>query len=184
MKFVDNCTILQIKWIKLSLSKLAQCFSVSVLDFIFRISNLGMFGIGEFSAVINPPQTAIMAVGSSRLVLGDDGKPQSRMTVTLSYDARVIDESEASQFLEVFRDTIENPQLLASGRSAAKRASILWRFLRLWHFGNCKMIIEKLCTRWFSFKVWVKSTQLKVCVTCNSVVARGSYVSGNCGSIL
>jgi len=84
-----------------------------------------MFGIGEFSAVINPPQTAIMAVGGSRLVLGDNGKPVSRMTVTLSYDARVIDESEASQFLEVFRDTIENPQMLTSGRPAVKRASIL-----------------------------------------------------------
>lgn len=84
-----------------------------------------MFGIDEFSAVINPPQTAIMAVGASRLVLDENGKPQSHMTVTLSYDARVMDESEASQFLEVFRDTIENPQLLISGGSAAKRASVL-----------------------------------------------------------
>ncbi|XP_060578333.1 pyruvate dehydrogenase protein X component-like [Ruditapes philippinarum] len=91
----------------------------------FTISNLGMFGIGEFSAVINPPQTAIMAVGSSRVVLGQDGKPESQMTVTLSYDARVIDDAEASQFLEVFRDIIENPELMLSGRPASKRSNPL-----------------------------------------------------------
>jgi pyruvate/2-oxoglutarate dehydrogenase complex dihydrolipoamide acyltransferase (E2) component len=84
-----------------------------------------MFGIGEFSAVINPPQTAIMAVGSSRVVLGQDGKPESQMTVTLSYDARVIDDAEASQFLEVFRDIIENPELMLSGRPASKRSNPL-----------------------------------------------------------
>ncbi|XP_052801842.1 pyruvate dehydrogenase protein X component, mitochondrial-like [Mya arenaria] len=91
----------------------------------FTISNLGMFGIGEFSAVINPPQTAILAVGSSRLAIGQNGKPESRMAVTLSYDARVIDDSEASLFLEVFRDIIENPSLLVSGRPASKRQDIL-----------------------------------------------------------
>jgi len=84
-----------------------------------------MFGIGEFSAVINPPQTAILAVGTSRLVLGADGKPESRMAVTLSYDARVIDDAEASEFLEVFRDTLENPSLLMSGRPASRRQDIL-----------------------------------------------------------
>ncbi|KAL4225617.1 hypothetical protein ACF0H5_016303 [Mactra antiquata] len=91
----------------------------------FTISNLGMFGISEFSAVINPPQTAIMAVGSSRVALGQDGKPESQMTVTLSYDARVIDETDASQFLEVFKDVMENPQLMLSGRSASKRSNPL-----------------------------------------------------------
>ncbi|KAH3877640.1 hypothetical protein DPMN_001515 [Dreissena polymorpha] len=83
-----------------------------------------MFGIGEFSAVINPPQTAILAIGSSRLVLGENGKPESRMSVTLSYDARVIDDSDASKFLEVFRDTMENPQLLVSGLPGSRRESV------------------------------------------------------------
>lgn len=82
-----------------------------------------MFGIDEFSAVINPPQTAIMAVGSSRLALGQNGKPESQMTVTLSYDARVIDDAEASQFLEVFRDIMESPQLMLSGQPASKRSN-------------------------------------------------------------
>ncbi|XP_046364149.2 pyruvate dehydrogenase protein X component-like [Haliotis rufescens] len=81
----------------------------------FSISNLGMFGISEFSAVINPPQTAIMAVGTSRVTLGDDGRPQTRMTVTLSYDSRVLDETEASQFLEVYSEVMENPSFMITG---------------------------------------------------------------------
>ncbi|KAK3581580.1 hypothetical protein CHS0354_031929 [Potamilus streckersoni] len=89
----------------------------------FTISNLGMFGISEFSAVINPPQTAIMAVGSSRLTLDEDGKPQTRMTATLSYDSRVLDEAEASEFLEVFRDFMENPNLTMSGSRMSKLLS-------------------------------------------------------------
>lgn len=89
----------------------------------FTISNLGMFGISEFSAVINPPQTAIMAVGSSRVVLGESGKPESHMTVCLSYDARAIDDVQASQFLDVFKDIMENPSLTLSGTSLLKKAS-------------------------------------------------------------
>ena len=68
-----------------------------------------MFGINEFSAVINPPQACILAVGGSRLVLGADGAPQTLMTVTLSADARIVDDVMASEFLEAFRQTIENP---------------------------------------------------------------------------
>ena len=71
-----------------------------------------MFGISEFSAIINPPQTAIMAIGTSRLVAGVDGHPKTNMTVTLCYDSRVIDETDASEFLEVFRELLENPRLM------------------------------------------------------------------------
>ncbi|XP_060085340.1 pyruvate dehydrogenase protein X component-like [Ylistrum balloti] len=89
----------------------------------FTISNLGMFGISEFTAVINPPQTAIMAVGTSRLVLNNEGKPQTNLTVSLSYDSRVIDETEASQFLEVWRDVMENPSFMVSGSPRSKLAA-------------------------------------------------------------
>ena len=68
-----------------------------------------MFGISEFTAVINPPQTAIMAIGSSRVVLGEDGEPHTHMTVTLSYDSRVIGEEYASLFLESFKGFMEQP---------------------------------------------------------------------------
>ena len=92
---------------------------------MFRISNLGMFGIREFTAVINPPQTCIMAVGGTRLVRSsakvdldsdedDDvtltkSDVDSVMTVTLSSDARVVDDVIASKFLNNFKRNVENP---------------------------------------------------------------------------
>ena len=87
----------------------------------FSISNLGMFGITEFSAVINPPQSAIMAVGSSRLVFDEDENVRSVMTVTLSYDGRVIEEDVAAKFLEVIKSTLEDPLLLQNSDGSDNR---------------------------------------------------------------
>jgi len=85
----------------------------------FTISNLGMFGIDEFVAVINPPQSAILAVGGGQRVLvfpdGDDTQEPvavTRMTVQLSGDRRVIDEAVAAQFLQVFREYIHMPLMM------------------------------------------------------------------------
>ena len=81
----------------------------------FSISNLGMYGIKEFSAVINPPQGAILAVGSGEkrpIVLNDQLTIASIMTVTLSCDHRVVDGAVGAQFLSVFKDFIENPSLM------------------------------------------------------------------------
>ncbi|KAM9301917.1 pyruvate dehydrogenase protein X component, mitochondrial [Gastrophryne carolinensis] len=83
----------------------------------FSISNLGMFGITGFSAVINPPQSCILAIGSARTELAlaedEDGNAQVRqkqlMNVTLSSDGRLVDDELASQFLECFRSNLENP---------------------------------------------------------------------------
>ncbi|XP_073397906.1 pyruvate dehydrogenase protein X component, mitochondrial isoform X2 [Dendrobates tinctorius] len=83
----------------------------------FSISNLGMFGISGFSAVINPPQSCILAVGRSRteLALAEDeeGNPElskkELLNVTLSSDGRLIDDELASIFLERFRTNLENP---------------------------------------------------------------------------
>ncbi|XP_018115751.1 pyruvate dehydrogenase protein X component, mitochondrial isoform X2 [Xenopus laevis] len=83
----------------------------------FSISNLGMFGITGFSAVINPPQSCILAVGRSRVELalteGEEGNPQlcqkQVMNVTLSSDSRLVDDELASKFLECFRKNLENP---------------------------------------------------------------------------
>ncbi|XP_007228215.3 pyruvate dehydrogenase protein X component, mitochondrial [Astyanax mexicanus] len=89
----------------------------------FSISNLGMFGISGFSAVINPPQACILAVGRSRdeLTLApegpDDSGPVLRtrqlMTVTLSSDGRLVDDELASRFLDKFRVNLEKPQRMA-----------------------------------------------------------------------
>ena len=81
----------------------------------FSISNLGMYGIKEFSAVINPPQGAILAVGSGEkrpIVINDQLTIASIMTVTLSCDHRVVDGAVGAQFLSVFKDFIENPSLM------------------------------------------------------------------------
>ena len=90
----------------------------------FTISNLGMFGIDEFSAVINPPQAAIMAVGrgSKRVRVpayspGQDAralKPYAAtvMTATLSFDRRVMDDAVAAQFLQAFKAYMQQPELL------------------------------------------------------------------------
>jgi pyruvate dehydrogenase E2 component (dihydrolipoamide acetyltransferase) len=78
----------------------------------FAISNLGMFGIKDFTAVINPPHAAILAVGAgeARAVVRD-GKIEAAtmMTVTLSCDHRVIDGATGALFLQAFKTFIEDP---------------------------------------------------------------------------
>jgi len=79
----------------------------------FTISNLGMFGVTDFTAIINPPESAILAVGAVQrvAVVGeDDGiRPGHRMKVTLSSDHRVVDGAMAAQFLSEVRRLLENP---------------------------------------------------------------------------
>jgi pyruvate dehydrogenase E2 component (dihydrolipoamide acetyltransferase) len=78
----------------------------------FSISNLGMFGIKDFTAIINPPQSAILAVGAGeeRAVVRD-GKivPATIMTVTMSCDHRVIDGATGARFLQTLKIFIEEP---------------------------------------------------------------------------
>lgn len=80
----------------------------------FTISNLGMFGIKNFSAIINPPQACILAVGGSekRLMPADNEKGfdvSSMMSVTLSCDHRVVDGAVGAQWLAEFRKLLEKP---------------------------------------------------------------------------
>ena len=87
----------------------------------FSVSNLGMFGIREFSAVINPPQAAILAVGggSKQFVVrrGPEGESLPpgivmKMTARLSADRRVVDEATAALFMAAFREYMNKPELL------------------------------------------------------------------------
>jgi pyruvate dehydrogenase E2 component (dihydrolipoamide acetyltransferase) len=77
------------------------------------ISNLGMFNVREFSAIINPPHATILAVGAARRapVEAEDGSVKfiSQMTVTLSCDHRVVDGALGAQLLDAFRGFIESP---------------------------------------------------------------------------
>jgi len=79
----------------------------------FTISNLGMYGITSFSAIINPPQAAILAVGTTttRIVETEVGRYEKAqyMTVQLSCDHRVIDGAVGAQWLQAFRNLIEDP---------------------------------------------------------------------------
>jgi pyruvate dehydrogenase E2 component (dihydrolipoamide acetyltransferase) len=78
----------------------------------FSISNLGMYGTPEFSAILNPPQSGILAVGAVRdAVVVDDGAPSVAkvMTVTMSVDHRAVDGALAAQWLAAFTAVVENP---------------------------------------------------------------------------
>ncbi|XP_012140616.2 dihydrolipoyllysine-residue acetyltransferase component of pyruvate dehydrogenase complex [Megachile rotundata] len=89
----------------------------------FTISNLGMFGIKQFSAIINPPQTAILAVGGGREELDAALQTVTKMSATLSYDRRAIEEDQAADFLAVLRAMLEDPTFLIAGRLRALRYS-------------------------------------------------------------
>ncbi|XP_067623526.1 dihydrolipoyllysine-residue acetyltransferase component of pyruvate dehydrogenase complex, mitochondrial isoform X3 [Eurosta solidaginis] len=82
------------------------------------VSNLGMMGVSQFCAVINPPQSCILAIGATtkKLVLDPDSlkgfKEVSVMNVTLSADHRTVDGAVAAKWLQYFRDFIEDPQTM------------------------------------------------------------------------
>ena len=78
----------------------------------FTISNLGMFGIKEFAAVINPPQSAILAVGAGeQRAIVKDGElaVATMMNVTLSADHRIVDGALGAEWLQLFKGFVENP---------------------------------------------------------------------------
>lgn len=78
----------------------------------FSISNLGMFGVKQFNAIVNPPQSCIMAVGAGTkrpVVINDKIEVRTVMDVTLSCDHRAVDGAVGAGFLKHFKDYIENP---------------------------------------------------------------------------
>jgi len=78
----------------------------------FTISNLGMFGIDEFTAIVNPPDACILAIGSSKetvVVENGEMKPGHVMKVTLSCDHRVVDGVTGAKFLQTFQELLEEP---------------------------------------------------------------------------
>ncbi|HXT64721.1 MAG TPA: pyruvate dehydrogenase complex dihydrolipoamide acetyltransferase [Pyrinomonadaceae bacterium] len=84
----------------------------------FSISNLGMFGIDEFTAVINPPEAAILAVGAMSekpVVKNGEIEIHKMMRVTMSCDHRVVDGAVGAQFLQTFKQILENPLYLFLG---------------------------------------------------------------------
>lgn len=81
----------------------------------FSVSNLGMFGIDEFTAIINPPEGAILAVGAMSakpVVRENDILIRQMMRVTMSCDHRIIDGATGARFLQTFKKILENPLYL------------------------------------------------------------------------
>lgn len=81
----------------------------------FSVSNLGMFGIDEFTAIINPPEAAILAVGAMSakpVVRNNELAIRQMMRVTMSCDHRVVDGATGAKFLQTFKKILENPLFL------------------------------------------------------------------------
>ena len=81
----------------------------------FSISNMGMFGVKEFAAIVNPPQAAILAIAAGKrqpVVSGDEIRIATVMTVTLSVDHRAVDGALAAKWLSAFRSIVQAPLAL------------------------------------------------------------------------
>lgn len=116
IRFVDNKSLSHIASEVRDLAGKAKDKKLSLDEMkgnTFTISNLGMFGIEEFTAIINPPDACIMAIGgiNKRLVMDDDGtlRNENIMKVTLSCDHRVVDGATGAQFLQTFKSLLEDP---------------------------------------------------------------------------
>ncbi|MBZ0172241.1 MAG: 2-oxo acid dehydrogenase subunit E2, partial [Phycisphaerales bacterium] len=89
-------------------------------DATFTISNLGMFGVDHFTAIINPPNVAILAVGRAVekpfIKMDEDGEPVltvgHEMSMTMSSDHRVVDGAMAAAYLNSVKELLENPATL------------------------------------------------------------------------
>ena len=80
----------------------------------FTISNLGMFGLDQFTAVLNPPEAAILAVGATQervVVRAGEMVVRPMMTMTLTCDHRAVDGAPAAAFLESLKKLLEEPAL-------------------------------------------------------------------------
>lgn len=115
VRFADNKSLSHISAEVRDLAKKAKDKKLQPEEFsgnTFTISNLGMFGIEEFTAIINPPDACIMAVGGIKetvIVKNGEMKPGNVMKVTLSCDHRAVDGAVGSAFLKTFKELLEDP---------------------------------------------------------------------------
>jgi len=118
VRFADGKTLTQISKEVREFAKKAKDKKLQPQDWegnTFTISNLGMFGIEEFTAIINTPDSCILAIGGINqvpVVKNGEVVPGNIMKVTLSCDHRVVDGVAGSQFLNTFKNLMENPVLL------------------------------------------------------------------------
>lgn len=123
VRFADGKTLSQISSEVKEFGQKAKDKKLQPADWegnTFTISNLGMFGIEEFTAIINPPDACIMAVGGIKetpVVRNGQIVPGNVMKVTLSCDHRVVDGASGAAFLQTFKQLLENPVLLLGAHS-------------------------------------------------------------------
>ncbi len=114
----DQKSLVQIAAEVRELAKKAKDRKLTPAEFTggtFCVSNLGMMGIERFSAIINPPNAAILAVGTTvkkPVVVDDEIVIGHRMALTLSCDHRIVDGAVGAKFLNALRDHLQNPALL------------------------------------------------------------------------
>lgn len=114
----DQKTVFDISVEAKDMAKRAKAKKLAPAEFTggtFCVSNLGMMGISRFNAIINPPNAAILAVGTTvkqPVVVDDQIVIGERMSLTLSCDHRVVDGALGAQFLNAIKDHLENPSLL------------------------------------------------------------------------
>jgi pyruvate dehydrogenase E2 component (dihydrolipoamide acetyltransferase) len=116
----DSLSLAEISAESRRLADAARSRTLAPADFhdgTFTVSNLGMFGVGSFTAIVDPPQVAILAVGAARrsAVEDEDGRVVFRdlMTLTLSCDHRVVYGADGARFLSRLRELLERPLTLA-----------------------------------------------------------------------
>ena len=118
VKDVDQKTITQIARETRDLAERANAGKLQPPDYsggTFTISNLGMFGVEQFNAVINPPEAAILAVGAiQREPTEVDGQVtvRDRLKLTLSVDHRALDGAVGARYLQALQSLLEKPMLL------------------------------------------------------------------------
>jgi pyruvate dehydrogenase E2 component (dihydrolipoamide acetyltransferase) len=99
----------------IALARAGRLSAEQMRDATFTITNLGMFGIDAFTPIIHLPQSAVLGVGRivrEPAVVGDQIVPRSRMTLSLTFDHRVVDGAPAARFLDAVRHAIEQPDRL------------------------------------------------------------------------
>lgn len=102
-------------------ARLGKLRGAEITDGTFTVSNLGMFDVSAFAAIVTPPQVAVLATGKveKRAVWQNDGfVPASVMTATLSSDHRALDGPDAARFLATLQELLEAPARLAPSTPA------------------------------------------------------------------
>ncbi|OWY20960.1 2-oxo acid dehydrogenase subunit E2 [Sphingobacteriales bacterium UPWRP_1] len=118
LRFADNKSLSQIATETKELAQKAQTKKLAPADMqgnTFTISNLGMFDIDEFTAIINPPDACILAVGKINAVpavVNNEIKVVNKMKITLSCDHRVVDGATGAKFLQTLKGLLEDPMRL------------------------------------------------------------------------